>query len=163
MRQFRVAFALLVGSGVLIGCGGGGDNGFTASPFRGNYQGTFTSSNSADAGTLTMAIDQNGQLRGTLVNNGVNPPATENISGVIQDNGDLTGDLTHGAYDYPMAGNLGFDINGNLSGPVDIRISNLSTVHSVFSLTYVSGVQKFGSRQAPKISPIKPVGKAQIL
>ena len=135
----------------LSGCGGGSDQ-FSGSAFEGNYQGTFTSNNSGDYGSVSMSVDRDGNARGTLVNNGVSPSSTQDLQGTIQDNGDFNGDLAGSSNDYPFAGNLGFDTNGDLSGPVNIRISNSSSVHAEFVLTYVNRSKKFGKRQAPTLT-----------
>ena len=150
MKPILSVFFLLVCGAFLSGCGGG-DSQFSGSPFQGSYQGTFTSSNSSDQGSLTVAIDRNGNISGTLVNNGVSPSSTQNMSGNIQDNGDASGTLSSSTSDYPYAGNLGYDTAGDLSGPIDIQVSNTSVVHATFVLTYVNRSKKVGSRAVPVI------------
>lgn len=146
MKWIPTAVALAATCALLVGCGGGGGS---TSYFRGNYQGTFTSNNSSDFGTITMAVDGNGDVRGTLVNNGVSPASRQTITGNIKDNGDIAGELQSSSANYPYSGNLGFDNTGALTGPIDIRTSPTDIVQATFNLTDVTGAKKYGSRVKP--------------
>lgn len=159
MRRIFLACTIAACLGVIGGCGGGSD--FFPSPFEGGYQGSFDSSNTSDQGTVTMAVDKNGQLSGTFVDNGSTPAVTLDISGVIQDNGDVTGDLTNSSDDFPFGGNLAFDNRGNLSGPVNITVTGTGVIHATFDLTPVAK-KKFGTRLAPTPNAVKPTAKAMI-
>ena len=149
MKNIGIFLLVLIGGIVLAGCGG---SGVGTSPFAGQYQGTFTSSNTSDQGTVAFTIDDNGNVNGTLVDDASSPSTTEDLHGTILDNGDITGDLSDNAGNSPFGGNLGFDTAGQLSGPVSITVPGTGVIHATFSLTPVGVPKKVGKRAVPAIT-----------
>lgn len=158
-KIFLGAFVLLL---MLVAAGCGGSNDFV-SPFQGDYQGTYHATNISDDGTVTMSVDQFGNVTGTLTANGSN--VVGDLNGSIQDNGDFTGNLTTGQNDYPFGGNLLFEANGNLTGPVNISVPSApnGVEDTQFTLTQVAkrlanrrAVLPGGHKPAPNQSFGKP-------
>jgi hypothetical protein len=146
MKYIGAFLLVLIGGVMLAGCGGSLTG---MSPFAGQYQGSFNSSNTSDQGTVSLDIDENGNVSGNLVDNAGSPSTTESIQGTISDNGDFTGQLSDNVGDSPFGGNLGFDTAGDLSGPVNITVSGTGVINASFSLSPVGTPKRVGKRAVP--------------
>ena len=136
---------------VVAGCTGSGNS----SPFEGSYQGTFSASNDAtDNGTVHMNVDGDGNVFGTVTENATGGSAE--VRGVIQDNGDFTGSENFSGGSDPFGGNLLFDNQGNLSGPVNVTTSG-GVLRETWVLTPVTGKRAKAGAAVPAASkaPIK--------
>ena len=147
-----VVLALIGALCLIVMAGCTGDNG--GSPFQGSYQGTFSASNDPnDNGTIHMSVDSDGNVFGTATENGTGGSAE--IRGVIQDNGDFTGDENFSGGSDPFGGVLAFDNQNNLSGPVNVTVSG-GVLHETWVLTPVTGKRaKAGAAATTTDQPIK--------
>lgn len=123
------------------GCTGSGGN----SPFEGAYQGTFNATNANDSGTAHITVDADGNVFGTVTESGTGGSAE--VRGVIQDNGDFTGDENFSGGSDPFGGNLQFDNHGNLSGQVNVT-TNAGVLREQWVLTPVTA-------KRAKFAPVK--------
>jgi hypothetical protein len=129
MMKGRLLVLLACISVALVGCGGSSDSN---SPFQGDFQGTYQATNIDEHGTAQISIDQFGGVSGI----GHSDVTGENIDigGTIQNNGDITGDFTVNGQNNPFGGNLQYDQNGNLSGPINVTTQN-GVIRDQFVLT----------------------------
>lgn len=112
MRPMRRAYLCLLAL-TIISCGGGG--GGAASPFAGNFIGTWDAPGIPDNGTANVTVATNGTLNGSVHDNGTN--ANGVVSGTIANNGTVNGAVQYpGQQPSSLVGTLTLNVQNHLVG-----------------------------------------------
>jgi len=123
MKRISVILALLSLIFVVFGCGGGGSDNSTPSPFAGRWLGNWNSAALSQNGTADVTIATNGALTGTIHNNQSGSNGTE--SGSISNAGQVSGTAQYpGQQATSISGTMTINGQGHLVGNLVQRINN---------------------------------------
>ena len=99
-----------------------GGNQNVRSVFGSNWSGDWQDSTNDQSGTVELKIARNGQLRGSLYNEGFN--VTVPITGSLKPNGEIAFTYSYANQPHIAKGRLSRNANGNLSGRVGFSLNN---------------------------------------